>query len=95
MSTDTVALAPKVVTVRPLASKGDYKRFIDFPYLFYKEYPYWVPPLRSDTKKLLNPKKNAFFEHGFIQPFIAENKEGQVVGRIAAITNGMHPKKVR
>lgn len=77
-------------TVRPVASRTDRKRFVDFPYAFYQDEPHWIPPLRRDVKKTLDPRKNAFFEHGAIQPFLAENRAGEVVGRVAGIVNGMH-----
>ena len=93
MAPATEVASPTGVTIRPVKSKRDYKRFVDFPYTFYASYPHWVPPLRAETTRLLDPKKNAFFEHGQIQPFLAENEQGDVVGRIAAIVNGMHLKK--
>jgi len=81
------------VTVRPVRTRRDRKRFIDFPYRFYKNHDYWVPPLRLDVAHTLNPQKNPFFEHGKIQLFLAEDASGTVVGRIAGIVNGMHLKK--
>ena len=81
------------VTIRPVVSSKDYKQFVDFQYDLYTSYPNWVPQLRSEVKKVLNPKKNPFFEHGKIAPFLATNPKGEIVGRIAAIVNGMHLKK--
>lgn len=81
------------ITVRPVDSGNDLKQFIDFPYSFYKTYDHWVAPLRMDVAKTLNPKKNPFFDHGQIQPFLATDGAGNVVGRIAGIVNGMHLKK--
>jgi len=49
--------------------------------------------LRRDVAHTLSPRKNPFFEHGEIQPFVATNGRGEVVGTIAAIVNGMHLKK--
>lgn len=46
-----------------------------------------------DVAKLVNPKKNAFFEHGDMALFLARDASGTVVGRIAAIYNGMHLQK--
>jgi GNAT superfamily N-acetyltransferase len=46
-----------------------------------------------DQAKVLNEKKNPFFEHGEIQLFLAEDARGEVVGRVAAIVNGMHLEK--
>lgn len=81
------------LTVRPVRTRSDRQRFIDFPYAFYRDNPHWVPPLRRDVKHTLDPRKNAFFEHGQIQPFLAVDAADRVVGRIAAIVNGMHLKK--
>ena len=82
------------IHVEPVAGRRDRKRFIDFPYAFYRDdYPHWVPPLRRDVKKTLHPRKNAFFDHGDIQLFLATDGSGAVVGRIAAIVNGMHLQK--
>ena len=80
------------VTVRPVTSSADRRRFLDLPYSHYAEDRAFVPPLRMDQAKVLNPKKNPFFEHGDMQLFIAE-RAGEVVGRIAGIVNGMHLKK--
>jgi GNAT superfamily N-acetyltransferase len=82
-----------IYRARPVQSRIDRRRFIDFPYTFYKDYPHWVPPLRMDIARTINPKKNAFFEHGRMQLFLAEDNTGAVVGRIGSIVNGMHLRK--
>jgi len=82
------------ITVRPVTGRSDRKQFIDVPYEFYPgRYPKWIPPLRRDVKATLTPSKNAFFEHGDIQLFLAEDASGDVVGRIAGIVNGKHLEK--
>ena len=42
-----------------------------------------------DVRKLLDPAKNPFFEHAEVGYFLAE-RDGRVVGRIAAISNRLH-----
>ena len=42
-----------------------------------------------DVRKLLDRKKNPFFEHAEAEYFLAE-RGGKVVGRIAAIANRLH-----
>ncbi len=79
--------------VTPVKSRRDRKAFIQFPFDLYADTDVWVPPLRLDTSTLINPRKNAFFEHGDMQLFLARDGKGNVVGRIAAIKNGMHLKK--
>jgi GNAT superfamily N-acetyltransferase len=70
-------------------TKRDVKRFIDLPYRLHARDPLWVPPLRRDVESLLSRSKNPFFEHADAEYFIAE-REGAVVGRIAAISNRLH-----
>lgn len=84
---------PSPVVVRPATSRRDLKRFVDFQYDLYRNRDFWIPPLRRDVYHSLRPRKNAFYEHGSIQLFLAEDRAGAVVGRIAAILNGMHLKK--
>lgn len=78
--------------IRPVQSRRDLSRFVQFPYDFYQGNLFWVPPLRIDQFETLNPRKNPFFEHGQMQLFLAFNARGHVAGRIAAIVNGMHLK---
>lgn len=85
-------MAASTVSVRPVASRRDFARFLDLPYRLYAGHPYWVPPLRMDQAKALSPKKNPFFAHGRAQLFLAE-AGGETVGRIAALVNGMHLHK--
>ena len=87
MSTDAVS-------IRPVEGRRERKRFVDVPYEFYPDrYPQWVPPLRRDAKSTLDPSSNAFFEHGDMQLFLAEDASGAAVGRVAGIVNGMHLQK--
>ena len=80
------------VTVRPVRSRTDRAAFLDFPYDHYAGVEPFVPPLRLDQAGVLNPKKNPFFEHGAVELFLAE-RDGALVGRVAAIVNGQHLAK--
>ncbi len=75
--------------VRATRTRQDLKRFIDFPYRLHARDPVWVPPLRRDVDLLLSRSKNPFFEHAEAEYFLAE-RDGDVVGRIAAISNRLH-----
>ena len=81
------------IEVRPVATNAERRSFVDLPYRLYSDSTYWVPPLRRDTIHTLSPRKNPFFDHGEIQLFLARDLSGRIVGRIAAIVNGMHLKK--
>jgi GNAT superfamily N-acetyltransferase len=75
--------------VREARTQRDLKRFIDLPYRLHARDPVWVPPLRRDVELLLSRTRNPFFEHGEAEYFLAE-RDGEVVGRIAAISNRLH-----
>ena len=69
-----------------LKSKSEIDRFVQFPFDLYAGHPQWVPPFIVDIKTMLNPAKHPFYEHSDAEFFIAE-REGRVVGRIAALEN--------
>ena len=77
------------ITIRSVEGTSGRNEFIKAQWAFYKDDPNWVPPLLMDRRKILDPKKNAFFQHAKMQLFIAE-KDGKLAGRIAAITNENH-----
>ena len=79
-------------TIRPVQTTSDTKKFIDFIYTFYKNDPNWVPPLRMDREKLIDKKKNPFYQHSQMELFLAE-RNGEVIGRIGAIVNDNHNKE--
>jgi len=64
------------------------KQFINLPWTIYRDDPYWVPPLKSDVKELLS-QKHPFYDHAERKLFLAL-KNGQPVGRVAAILNHRH-----
>ena len=70
-------------TVRPVASKADRNRFVDFAWEVYQDDPAWVPPLKDEVHGLLDPKKNPWFQHARAELWLAE-RDGRVVGRISA-----------
>jgi len=74
------------VQIQVVASKSDAKKFVDFPFQLYKNDKMWVPPLKSDEMKSLNPLTNPAFEEATAQFWIAI-LNGKVVGRIGAIIN--------
>jgi len=71
------------LTIRPIDSKADRKKFVDLPFRLYKDDPNWVPPLKSEALGLITPEKNGWFSHAKAQLFLAE-QDGRVVGRISA-----------
>lgn len=79
------------VEIFNVKTKKEMKQFIHLPWEIYKDDPNWVPPLISELKKTFDKKKFPFFEHSDAEFFLAR-RDGEVVGRIAAINNKNHLK---
>lgn len=79
------------ITIREVSGKKGTDEFIDVMWKLYdhKKYPQWVPPLRMSVYENLDTVKNPFYERATIAMFIAE-KDGKIVGRIAAVENKGH-----
>ena len=71
------------VTIRPVRSRRDLKRFIKVPFRLHRDHPQWVPPLIFDRMQFLDRGRNPYFEHAEAEYFIAE-RDGEPVGRITA-----------
>jgi hypothetical protein len=77
------------IEIVPVKTTSDLRTFIQFPWKIYRHDPFWVPPLLSDMKDLLDRSKHPFFEHSSADFFLAFSG-GEPVGRIAAILNNNH-----
>lgn len=73
-----------MIEIRPVRTRKELRKFTEFPWSIYKNNKHWVPPLISDLEAMLTPGRNPFWEHAERELFLAE-REGKVVGRIAAI----------
>jgi GNAT superfamily N-acetyltransferase len=71
------------VTIRPVRTRRDLKRFVKVPFRLHRDSPQWVAPLVFERMEFLNRKKNPWFEHGEAELFVAE-RAGAPVGRISA-----------
>ena len=81
------------LSVRPVRTTADLRRFIALPYALHRGDPQWVPPLRMDVKKMLNREKNPFFHRAEAEYFVAEGQRGggaEMLGRIVAVHNRAH-----
>lgn len=77
------------LSVAPVETRADLKRFIDLPWAIYREDPHWVPPLKRDVRAAFDPTKHPFHLHSEAQPYLAVRGR-DVVGRICAIRNRNH-----
>ncbi len=75
--------------ITPVESERDRMALITFPWKVYRQDRYWVPPLISERKSFLDPKRNPFFQHAQVQLFLARRGD-EVVGTIGAFTNRLY-----
>jgi GNAT superfamily N-acetyltransferase len=71
------------VSIRPVRSRRQLKRFVKLPFRLHRESEQWVPPLVFERMQFLDRRKNPWFEHGEAEYFLAE-RDGEPVGRITA-----------
>lgn len=71
------------LSVRPVGGRGELREFILLPFRLYEGVERWVPPLISERRRHLDPKKNPFFDHAEAELFLARRGD-RVVGRISA-----------
>lgn len=78
--------------VRKVLTDKEKKSFVNLPYRLYRGNPYWVPPLKKDELKALDPHQNPAFDFCDAAFWIAE-KNGEVVGRIGGIIHHLANQK--
>jgi hypothetical protein len=71
------------LTIRPVRTRRELKRFVKVPFRLHRDSEQWVPPLVFERMQFLDRKKNPWFEHGEAEYFLAE-RDGEPVGRISA-----------
>jgi hypothetical protein len=71
-----------VVTVEQVKGRAAYKRFVEFPYLAFRDEPRWSAPLAAYERSRLDPH-HPYFDQGDGEFFLAR-RAGSVAGRIAA-----------
>ncbi len=77
------------VVVQPVADRRRRREFLRLPWKLYRDDPYWVPPLRFEQRELVGYRPHPFYERNQAQTFLAY-RDGEAVGRIAAILNEEH-----
>ncbi|HVF84039.1 MAG TPA: N-acetyltransferase [Sphingomicrobium sp.] len=71
------------LSIRPVETAADRRRFVNLLWDVYRYDPHWVPPLKSEELALIDPDRNPWFEHARAKLWLAE-QDGRVVGRVSA-----------
>lgn len=75
--------------IRPLANKAEFDEFFKFPWKHYADDPYWVPPLLSIRRQLLDKSKHPAWKY-MEGEFFGAWQNGEMVGTIVALVNHEH-----
>jgi hypothetical protein len=84
----------EIITVE---RESELKDFIGLPWRIYAGYSKWVPPLKKEVRRMLDPRKHPFWEFSERILFLAR-RGSETVGRIAGIIdyhyNQFHKEKM-
>lgn len=82
-----------MIQVKEVTTKKELKAFVHFPNELYKGNQYYVPQIESMDCDTLTPEKNHAFEVCEAKYWLAYNKKGEIVGRVAGIVNRQYNEK--
>jgi len=80
------------LTVRPVETRDQQKRFVNLPWRIYRDDPCWMPPLVMSQEELLGFRPSPFYEKSRSRSFLA-TRGSRDVGRITAIVNAGHVER--
>jgi hypothetical protein len=80
------------VEIKEVSTRRQLREFVNFPEKLYRHNPYYVPPLEFDQMDTLDQKKGAAQEFCKSKLYLAY-KDGELVGRVAAIVNELANKQ--
>jgi hypothetical protein len=72
------------INIITVERESELKDFIDLPWRIYAAYPKWVPPLKKEVRRMLDPARHPFWESSERVLFLAR-RGSETVGRIAGI----------
>ncbi len=78
--------------IEAVTTRDQQKRCFRFPWSLYRDDPNWIPPLRRNQQELLGFRPHPFYLHNEGRVFMA-TRDGQCVGRVAAIVNHEHNRR--
>lgn len=80
------------LVVKPVETRRERKSFIELPWRLYRGDENWIPPLRRNLEELVGFRRHPFHDVADVKTWLA-TRDGQPVGRIAAIINRTHIQK--
>jgi hypothetical protein len=77
----------------PVSNKKLAKRFLEVSVTLYEGDPNYIRPLDKDINDVFDPQKNKAFRFGECERWLLEDKDGNLIGRIAAFINKKYRNK--
>jgi hypothetical protein len=77
------------IEITAVEDAAELRAFIDLPWKLYAEYPNWIPPIKKEVRRLLDPHQHPFWEFSERRLFLAR-RDAETVGRIAGIIDRHH-----
>ena len=81
---------PCKYSLKEVTTSRDEREWLDLPKRIYKEYPQWICPLDDDIRKVFDKSRNELFADGEAIRWVALDRSGNAVGRIAAFYDKEH-----
>jgi len=75
-----------MIEIREVKTAADMRKFVSLPYRVFRDFPQWVPEVRSEEKAMMLPEKNPSLKNCETVSFLAL-KDGKTAGRVMAILN--------
>ncbi|MGL6022904.1 MAG: hypothetical protein ACRC0A_07370 [Chitinophagaceae bacterium] len=79
--------------IEPVITKSQGNLFYKISFLFYKNSPHWIAPLKKDINKVFDKNKNKAFRYGEVERWILLDDKKKPIGRIAAFINKKYKNK--
>lgn len=76
-----------------VANETAAREFVLVNTIINKNDPNYIHPLEKDVHAVFDPKKNKTFRQGEVARWVLKNKEGKLIGRIAAFVNKKYKNK--
>lgn len=80
------------LNIEAVHNKTQRKAFVNLQFEIYKNSPMWVPPIKADEVKAIDPEHNPAMEYSESEYWVVY-RDNKVVGRIGAIINSKYNEK--
>jgi hypothetical protein len=79
-------------SVVPVSNGEQLKAFLRLPFDLYRDDPRWVPPVVSEVRRTLDPKRNPYFANAVLRLFLC-TREGEPAARLALVIDRLYEDK--